>query len=121
MAVILVVDDDQQYCDLLKAHLESAHDVYLAYDANHAIEIYSSKKPEIVISDILMPDKDGIELLLNIKNDIGKSLRGVIMISGGGKICASDYLTLADILGADEVLEKPINLDFLSSKIASLV
>ena len=63
--------------------------------------------PDIVITDIIMPDKDGIEVILHLKKNY-KKVR-IIAISGGGRINAKDHLEIAGQLGVDATLTKPFS------------
>jgi len=122
MATILVVDDDTDYCDLLKLYFErKGHIVFVADTAKVALTMYAHQKPDIIISDILMPEMDGIEFLLAINKADNKSLRGIIMISGGGIAIADPYLDMAKSLGATKVFAKPISLESLNTAICEIL
>ncbi len=122
MVSILVVDDDSQYCDLLNDFLESNnYHVTIANSASQAVDIYSKQNIDIIISDVLMPEKDGIELLLALKRSNFGSLPHVIMISGGGLNPATPYLEMANALGATKVFAKPVPLNELKNTIETMI
>ena len=117
---ILVVDDEQFVRRGLRRQLESAgFGVLEAADGAMAMGIVASTKVDLVVSDIIMPKTDGIELLLQIKRanyDIP-----VLAISGGGRTKNPDLLKFADTLGADGVLAKPFTSEQLLTAIFELV
>lgn len=106
MARILLIDDDEDVRRTLVRMLETAgHEVHEAADGDSGIELCNKVLPQLVISDILMPEKDGIETIMTLKRD-HPGLR-ILAISGGGRSGAMDFLDMARALGADEALQKP--------------
>jgi DNA-binding NtrC family response regulator len=106
MAKILVIDDEIQILQIIRVLLERAgHDVVLTEDGNKALKLLAEHAFDLVISDLIMPEKEGIELITEIRKswpDIK-----IMAISGGGKIGPSGYLKYAEKLGAQASLEKP--------------
>ena len=121
MARILVLDDDDQIRRMIRIILEKeGHSVFVAKDGNEALLIWRQEFVDLVITDILMPEKDGLEVILNIRNNP----RGIkiIAMSGGGQAMSSDgCLILASDLGADAVLQKPISKSDLLATIGQLL
>jgi CheY-like chemotaxis protein len=106
VAKILVIDDDDEVRRTLVRMLESAsHEVHQAADGDTGIALCGQVLPQLVISDILMPEKEGIETIRDLKRD-HPDLK-IIAISGGGQSGAMDFLEMARSLGADEALQKP--------------
>jgi len=106
MATIVVIDDDDGVRETVARMLKGAsHAVHEAADGDTGLELCLKVKPAIVVTDILMPQKEGIETILALKR-ADPSIR-IIAISGGGRIGSTDILTMARQLGADDVLEKP--------------
>jgi len=106
MATIVVIDDDDGVRETVARMLKGAsHEVHEAADGDTGLELCLEVKPSIVVTDILMPQKEGIETILALKR-ADPSIR-IIAISGGGRIGSTDILTMARQLGADDVLEKP--------------
>ncbi len=107
MASILIVDDEPQVRNLLRRILErSGYTVIEAVNGIEAVNLYKAQKPDLVITDIVMPDKEGIESIIELRrlnNDIK-----IIAISGGGRVGPDGYLQLAKKLGARFTFEKPI-------------
>ena len=106
MTKILVVEDDVSFRNVLVQMLKnSGYFVQQAGDGDQALEICCEFDPDIVITDIIMPNKEGLETiqdLMAIKPGIK-----IIAMSGGGKYGPYSYLPLALKLGAKAVLEKP--------------
>lgn len=114
---ILVIDDDRQVNKLVHTLLISEkHEVVQAYDGAEGLSLLNeSPDLDLVITDIIMPDKEGIEIIREIrKNHHDKK---IIAISGGGRISADSYLNIAKSLGADEILEKPFSKSQLMDRI----
>ncbi len=70
MSTILVIDDDEQGRDMLRQMLETAgYDVLEAADGEEGSKVYRENEPDLVITDIIMPFKGGLETIMNIKKD----------------------------------------------------
>ena len=111
MARILVIDDDADVRAVILDTLESAgHEVILAGDGNQGLRLQRLHQAELVITDILMPEKEGIETIRELRHEFPK--QKIIAMSGGGRALASlDYLKVARELGAHVVLHKPFGSD----------
>lgn len=115
---ILVIDDEGRVrkiiCDNLKL---SGFQVMAAADGEEALEaIDPSHLPSVIITDIIMPNKNGLEVIA----DIRKTFPGIkiIAMSGGGRVKADDdLLDKAEEGGAHAVLTKPLDLDLLEKTI----
>jgi DNA-binding response OmpR family regulator len=106
MIRILVVDDDFQMREMLGVILErKGYDVKTAPDGKAAMQLQSKKPFDIVITDIIMPEKEGLETISDLRR--GYPQLKIIAISGGGRHRPEGYLELARQLGADRVLAKP--------------
>ncbi len=106
MCKILIIDDDEQYRKMLRSFLErDGFGIFEAGNGDEGIKIFKAEKPEIVITDIIMPDKEGLETIREIKR-LWMDTK-IIAISGGGLMHTVSYLDLALKLGADYALEKP--------------
>lgn len=118
---ILVIDDDADVRKVLCDNLgECGHDVIGAENGYKGLEILrGSWRPDIVITDIIMPDKEGLEVILEIRTQY-PDMR-IIAISGGGRTKTADFLSIARKLGADRVIPKPVDLDFLETTINHLL
>jgi DNA-binding response OmpR family regulator len=97
--------------------LFNGFEVSEACDGSTAIDMLFSNHYDLVITDILMPEKDGFDVIAESKN---KNTR-VLAISGGGFMSSEVYLRLATDIGADDVISKPFDVDNLLTKIHRLV
>ena len=106
---ILVIDDDQTICQLFKVILVNAgYDVTTAKDGKHGTRLFRQNEYDLVITDIVMPEKEGLETIREIRQIAGKGYP-IIAISGGGQLDADHYLKTAKLMGADRTLGKPID------------
>jgi len=119
MKRILIIDDDASMRFLLKSLLESAgYEVHEAKDGRAGVELFAQRPAQIVIVDIFMPEKDGIETIGDIREKDASCK--FLAISGGGEMKNMDMLRYAKMLGAHEILEKPFSRDELLSVIDRL-
>jgi DNA-binding response OmpR family regulator len=81
---ILIIDDDREICAIKKAQLELDGDfqVTVANEPDNGLKLARSKKPDLILLDIVMPGKDGFEVLNELKNDIQTTAIPVIMHTG---------------------------------------
>jgi CheY-like chemotaxis protein len=108
MARILVVDDEEPVRFTIRARLESAgHEVDEAKNGKEAIESQTAGPFDLIITDIIMPEKEGVETIFELKRDY-PDLK-IIAISGGGRTKNLDFLKLASGFGADKILAKPFS------------
>jgi DNA-binding NtrC family response regulator len=120
IASILVVDDEEDVRDVLQGILESAdYRVTTAADGNEASKLLAAEKFSIVLTDLLMPDRDGIEVVGELRKKYPTT--PVIVMSGGGRMRHVEYLKMAKTFGAHAVLEKPFKSEQLLTTIASLL
>ena len=117
---ILLIEDDEAVRDFIREVLLGAG--YFVSAAGNGKEGLAAIKsdPDIgmVITDIVMPEKEGIETIIEIKQSWPQIK--IIAISGGGRICAEDYLHIASELGADITLKKPFARHELLGAVAEL-
>ena len=110
MAHILIIDDDAPIRSALRRALERrGHQVDDAQDGDEGIRLYQERPVDLVVTDILMPGKDGIEVVRELRG-LDRNVR-VIAISGGGDRGKMEFLSYAEAFGADAVFEKPFDLD----------
>ncbi len=104
---VLVIDDDNAVRGMLRKMLES--EGFTVLEAENGIggmrQLNANPDVEIVVTDLIMPDKEGIETIKEIRQTAPETK--IIAISGGGKWSAEDYLRIAERLGADATLCKP--------------
>lgn len=108
MAKLLLVDDNADLLGMQGEFLRmSGHEVVTATNGREALEQASVTKFDLIITDLIMPDKDGIEVIVTLRRAM-PHLK-VIAISGGGRLNAKDYLSIAQKLGAAATLAKPFS------------
>ncbi|MDX2186285.1 MAG: response regulator [Opitutaceae bacterium] len=116
---ILVVDDDAMVRDVLVHTLETlGHDAQMVVDSRETLALVANFKPHAILLDIVMPDRDGFELLGELR--IRHPEVPVIAMTGGGRMAASQLLRLATMLGATGILPKPFSLDAVEVTLSSL-
>ena len=114
MAVFLVAEDDRDFRDLLVAvFADAGHDVDGALDGRQALERVQSRKYDVVIADVQLPVKDGMELLTEIKYVSPDT--EVLMITAYGTL---ESAAQAMKLGASDYLQKPFSLPELEMRVA---
>jgi len=113
MATILVVDDDRQICALLKQVLEEqGYTVESALNGTEGISRYRSHPADLIILDILMPEKEGLETILDLRREFPKVK--IIAMSGGSERAKLNLLDLARRLGAQYTVNKPFELQTIT-------
>ena len=116
MSKILIIDDDLLVRKMLTKLLKkNGYAVITAVDGKNGIELFNQHRPNLIITDLIMPEKEGLEIIREIKK-LGPNVH-IIAISGGGTIEPILYLDLAIKLGADQAFSKPIDTDALLSAI----
>src|SRR3989441_4049727 len=116
MARILLVEDDRDLLDVLRDILTKArHEVFFASGARDALVLYRAHQPDLVITDIFLPDESGLNLIFELTRTSGVK---VIAISGGGSHAGIDFLDCAEKFGAWRVLNKPLRREQLLSTVA---
>ncbi|MBF0550185.1 MAG: response regulator [Deltaproteobacteria bacterium] len=120
MAKILVVDDDLDFREMLCFSLrKDGFEVSEASDGNKAIKLVGCEPVDLVITDLIMPNKEGIELIMELR----RTMPGIkiIAMSGGGRVSPKSYLAVANALGADRTIAKPVFRDDLIKVIGELL
>lgn len=106
MARVLIIDDEPMVRETVRAMLDSGgHDVIEAVNGRDGLEKMRADRADLVITDIIMPEMEGIEALLTLLTEF-PGLK-VIAISGGGRTGTHDFLGVAAKLGAAKTLQKP--------------
>jgi CheY-like chemotaxis protein len=120
MAKLLIIEDDEYVKKMLKQTFERAgYEIATATNGRIGIELYEKSNFDVVITDLIMPDMEGIETitLLRKLNPHAK----IIAISGGGRNQPDDYLFLAEKLGASRTFTKPVDREALMQAVADLI
>jgi len=121
MAHILLIEDDEQFRAMLTQMLsQDAHRVTAASDGDEGLRLAGQVKPDLIITDILMPHKDGIETILALAR-AGSEIP-IIAISGGRRLIPTDFnLESASLVGVKVTLGKPFTRAQLREAIARLL
>ncbi len=121
MARILVVDDEVELRTLLRKVLtRRGHDVIEAENGSVAISmVEQGEKLDLIITDIFMPDTDGIEVLRHLRAKFPELK--IVVMSGGGNRVSRGYLPAATALGANHVIEKPFDPSSVGDQIEDLL
>jgi DNA-binding NtrC family response regulator len=120
MAKILIIDDDSDFRRMLNRMLKQAdYEVVEASNGEEGLKFYQKDQIDLVITDIFMPKKEGIQTLIELKG-INPDIK-IIAVSGGGSDIKLDYLMQMKDLGAHITLEKPFGSEELFSAIRELL
>lgn len=120
MARILLIDDDEQVLDMLYESLtREGYDVLRASNGEKGLRLYRQKPVDLIITDIIMPEKEGIETIIELRRDFPDVK--IIAMSGGGRIGTKDYLHLAKIFGVQRTFTKPVAREQLLDAIKELL
>ena len=120
MKRILIVDDDEPLRRLLSQALARAgYAVITAENGVAALRLYREEPVELVITDLIMPEKEGFETIMELRR-IEPNLK-IIAISGGGRVDAGDYLPTARHLGAARTLAKPFSFQEMLEAVKGLL
>ncbi len=108
MARILIIDDDNLVRRMLRQVLEAEnYEVVEAEDGTQGLKINREKPADLIITDIIMPEKEGIETIGDFRREFPEIQ--IIAMSGGGRIGPDAYLKMAKDFGAMRTVVKPIN------------
>ena len=120
MKRILVIDDDVQFRQMLKQILERAgYEVADAPDGKEGIRLYRQAPTDLIITDIIMPEKEGIETILELRREFPDVK--IIAISGGGRFDPGVYLEAAEKFGVARTFGKPVDRKELLDDIQELL
>jgi DNA-binding response OmpR family regulator len=113
---ILVVDDDLNICEVLKLYLENeGYEVKTANDGVEAMDVFKIYEPDLVLLDIMMPQKDGWQVCREIRE---QSAKPIIMLSAKGEVFDK---VLGLELGADDFMVKPFDVKEVSARIKAVL
>lgn len=119
MLRILVIDDDDGVRDMLQCMLErERYEVSVAIDGQDAEKWFQQERFDLVITDILMPEKEGIQTIIDLRKHCPQTK--IIAISGGGVGGPEHYLKSARSFGANRIFAKPFDYDEMLTAIREL-
>jgi DNA-binding response OmpR family regulator len=117
---VLVIDDDELLRGAVAKLLRhDGHEMIAAANGLHGMELFRQEQPGLVITDIIMPEREGIETILELRR-ADPRVR-IIAMSGGGRLGEINVLKMARLLGADDVIEKPFRAQELRDRVQALV
>jgi CheY-like chemotaxis protein len=115
---ILVIEDNAVVRNTMMRILQSAgYDVVIANDGLQGVAAFRREQPDLVISDIIMPEQEGIATIRQILGENPGTK--IIAISGGGRIGNTDFLQIAKRMGASDALPKPFDPEELLSRVTT--
>lgn len=104
--LVLVIEDDRPLLHAMaRAFTNAGAQVILAHDGAEGLKRFMTSAPDLVVTDIIMPEREGIETIVAMK--AARPGVPILAVSGSGQTPAREFLTLARALGADAVLAKP--------------
>jgi DNA-binding response OmpR family regulator len=116
MKKILIIDDDVMVRASIVHILEDGgYEVLIAEDGVRGMALFRSEHPDLVVTDIIMPEQEGIQTINEIRS--AKPDAKIIAISGSGRFCSADFLGMARRLGAADAIEKPFDPDELLRRV----
>lgn len=119
-ARILVIDDDPAILKIVRKILERAgHEVLEAGDGEKGLRLARQEAPDLIITDLLMPEMEGIETIQSLRDELPDVK--IIAMSGGGAMGTDTYLTDAEILGAHRAMAKPFTPEELVEAVEDLL
>jgi DNA-binding response OmpR family regulator len=117
-ARILLIDDDIAVLRTLEIILSDlGYDIVTARDGNEGLRAFHRTHPDLVITDLIMPEKEGLETIIEMRRE--RAEVKIIAISGGGRVHNTNFLEMAASLGANAVLPKPFDPSELAEKITA--
>jgi CheY-like chemotaxis protein len=120
MASILVIDDEEGVRYAIRAVLENqGHAVTEAETGATGLRALATARFDLVICDIIMPDKDGVETIVEIRETLPD--QKIVAMSGGGRFNKEEYLTLAAAVGATHTVMKPFDAQTLTEMVDALL
>jgi signal transduction histidine kinase/ligand-binding sensor domain-containing protein/DNA-binding response OmpR family regulator len=115
---LLLVEDNDELRAFLKSKLEQSYHLIEAGNGREALEKAMDQQPQIILSDVMMPEMDGWELCQRIKSDIKVSHIPIVLLTALGE---SEHIVKGLDIGADAYLSKPFNLDHVESLIRNIL
>ncbi len=120
MARILIIDDEERVRRTLRRMLEPAgHDVVEAADGGEGVELYKEDSVDLVLMDLIMPEKEGIQAAAELRH-YDPEVK-IIAISGGGRIGNMEVLKIARKFGIEHALPKPIRVGELLASVKGIL
>lgn len=121
MKKILVIDDDLQFNGMITMILEDAgYEVRSAHDGIEGLKMFMQERPDLVITDLYMPEKEGLETIMELRQ-ADQDIRILVMSGGSPHMNMSDMFNTAEMFGADAALPKPFSVGTFLEKVKELL
>ena len=122
MKKVLIVDDNLETLKIIAYSLENKYECFTLPNPLEALSVIERENINLVITDIVMPHRNGLELISDIREQYTKEQIKIIAISSGGAaFSAVSYLNVAKRMDADKIIEKPFRIEKLISIVDGLM
>lgn len=119
MSRLLIIDDEPHFANMLREAFESqGYEVFVAHDGNEGIRRCREHSPDAVITDIVMPEKEGLEMIAEVRRDFPDM---IIVAMTGVSVGAEDYLKMARLQGAKLMYQKPFPIRKMVDEVRELI
>ena len=115
---VLIVDDSQDFLDFMSEVMSETYRVRVAHDGKEALEKIEERRPDIILSDVMMPEMDGVELCKRLKQNAATRTIPFVMLTA--RIALEQRIEGMEV-GADDYITKPFNLDILAHRMSNLI
>ena len=119
MKKIIIIDDDPDIRNMTHEMLEDSYDITELETVDDVVEHCNNHSVDLIITDLFMPDKSGLDLI-EIISETNKNIK-FLAISGGSRLKKCDFLPIAEIFGACETLQKPFTMRALREKVSAIL
>lgn len=120
MADIIIIDDEPALRSTMRKILGRAgHTIREAADGDEGIRLFREKPPDLVVTDLFMPEKEGMETIQELRDEATDVK--ILAVSGGATVDPSGPLGDAELFGADGSLAKPFTVEELQEKVEELL
>ena len=116
--IILLVDDNEELLSMLEDLFLPIYKVYIAHDGREGLEMARQIQPDLIISDVMMPEMSGKELCYKIKTNVELSHISVILLTAQTSV---EYVVEGLMFGADDYVTKPFNVKVLIARCNNLI
>lgn len=116
--VILLVEDNEELLSMLEDIFSPMYEVYLAHNGREGLEMARQIQPDLIVSDVMMPEMSGKEMCYKIKNNVELSHISVVLLTA---LTSSEYMVEGFMFGADDYITKPFNVKVLLARCNNLV
>ena len=116
--VILLVDDNEELLSMLEDMFSPMYEVHIAHNGREGLEMASQVQPDLILSDVMMPEMSGKEMCYKIKNNVELSHISVVLLTAQ---TSPDYIVEGFMFGADDYVTKPFNVKILLARCNNLI